>query len=157
MFLVKVQGDEITYPYSVSQLKSDNPNTSFSSPLNPESLADFGAYEVVRLPAPSFDPNTQKLVVQDTPTLNEGVWEISTTAESLTDAELAAETESLAIRARTRRDEELAETDRYGLSDLVMTEDMATYRQALRDVPQQEGFPRTITWPILDTQVYDAP
>ncbi len=157
MFLVKVQGDEIIYPYSVSQLKSDNPHTSFSRPVNPEGLADFDVYPVVTLPAPSFDPNTQKLVVQDTPTLNEGVWEISTTAESLTDAELAAETESLAIRARTRRDEELAETDRYGLSDLVMTEDMATYRQALRDVPQQEGFPRTITWPILDTQVYDTP
>jgi len=28
-----------------------------------------------------------------------------------------------------------------------MTEAMTAYRQALRDVPQQEGFPQTITWP----------
>ena len=29
----------------------------------------------------------------------------------------------------------------------VNAEAWATYRQALRDVPQQEGFPETIEWP----------
>ena len=28
-----------------------------------------------------------------------------------------------------------------------MSDDMKTYRQALRDVPTQAGFPHTITWP----------
>jgi hypothetical protein len=28
-----------------------------------------------------------------------------------------------------------------------LSEAMTTYRQALRDVPQQGGFPNTITWP----------
>jgi hypothetical protein len=32
-------------------------------------------------------------------------------------------------------------------SDVTMSSDMTTYRQALRDVPAQEGFPFSVTWP----------
>jgi hypothetical protein len=46
-----------------------------------------------------------------------------------------------------KRNELLAETDFYGLSDRSMSSEMTTYRQALRDLPEQEGFPDTITWP----------
>jgi hypothetical protein len=53
----------------------------------------------------------------------------------------------LATAERAERDRLLKATDHYGLSDVTMSEAMATYRQALRDVPQQEGFPGTITWP----------
>ena len=48
---------------------------------------------------------------------------------------------------RTDRDSRLALTDFHALSDTVMSEAMTTYRQALRDVPAQGGFPNTITWP----------
>jgi hypothetical protein len=41
----------------------------------------------------------------------------------------------------------LAETDYWALSDRTMTQEQIDYRQALRDVPQQEGFPANITWP----------
>ena len=46
-----------------------------------------------------------------------------------------------------KRNELLAETDFHGLSDTSMSSEMSTYRQALRDLPAQEGFPDTITWP----------
>ena len=36
---------------------------------------------------------------------------------------------------RVRRNRLLAETDFYALSDVTMSEDMTTYRQALRDLP----------------------
>ena len=49
--------------------------------------------------------------------------------------------------ARTDRDERLAKTDWTASTDLTMSTEMTTYRQALRDVPQQAGFPNTITWP----------
>jgi len=48
---------------------------------------------------------------------------------------------------RTERDELLAATDWSGNSDVTMASAMTTYRQALRDVPAQAGFPNTITWP----------
>ena len=52
-----------------------------------------------------------------------------------------------AASVRSRRDGLLAETDWKGLSDVTMSSDWATYRQALRDVPSQSGFPHDITWP----------
>ena len=36
---------------------------------------------------------------------------------------------------RRQRDAKLAETDWWGLSDVTMTDNMKTYRQALRDLP----------------------
>ena len=38
-------------------------------------------------------------------------------------------------RLRQRRNRLLAETDFYGNSDVTMSDDMKTYRQALRDLP----------------------
>lgn len=53
----------------------------------------------------------------------------------------------LAASERAKRDELLKQTDHYALSDVTMSDAMKTYRQALRDVPQQTDFPNTITWP----------
>ena len=54
---------------------------------------------------------------------------------------------SAAKSTRSTRNNLLAETDWRGLSDVTMSSDWATYRQALRDVPSQSGFPHDITWP----------
>ena len=59
----------------------------------------------------------------------------------------ASESAKLAESERSKRDGLLKETDHFGLSDVTMSAEMTTYRQALRDIPQQAGFPSTITWP----------
>ena len=69
------------------------------------------------------------------------------TVQAQIDAKVAADNAALEATERATRDDLLKATDHYGLSDVTMTEAMATYRQALRDVPQQAGFPSTITWP----------
>ena len=69
------------------------------------------------------------------------------TVQDQIDAKVAADNAALEATERSTRDDLLKATDHYGLSDVSMTEAMTTYRQALRDVPQQEGFPGTITWP----------
>lgn len=56
-------------------------------------------------------------------------------------------TESLAISIRTQRDELLKDTDWWALSDHTMTAQQAAYRQALRDLPQQDGFPDNVIYP----------
>ena len=38
-------------------------------------------------------------------------------------------------------------TDSWALSDRTMTAEQTAYRQALRDVPNQSGWPNTVTWP----------
>lgn len=56
-----------------------------------------------------------------------------------------------ASQVREQRDARLAETDWMANSDVTMSDDWATYRQALRDVPAQAGFPENITWPVEPT------
>jgi len=52
--------------------------------------------------------------------------------------------------ARDKRNALLAETDYTALPDTPeMSDAMKAYRQALRDVPAQSGFPTTINWPEL--------
>ena len=51
------------------------------------------------------------------------------------------------VEARALRDTLLSATDWTANSDVTMTAEMTAYRQALRDVPSQSGFPDTITWP----------
>jgi hypothetical protein len=58
-----------------------------------------------------------------------------------------AETARTATSARSTRNTLLGATDWAGNSDVTMSSAMTTYRQALRDVPNQAGFPETITWP----------
>jgi len=48
---------------------------------------------------------------------------------------------------RIVRDTLLAATDVWALSDRTMTAEQTAYRQALRDVTGQAGFPEDITWP----------
>jgi len=49
--------------------------------------------------------------------------------------------------SRVVRDKMLAETDVWALSDRTMTAEQTAYRQALRDITAQAGFPIDITWP----------
>ena len=53
-------------------------------------------------------------------------------------------------RLRERRNQLLAETDFYGNSDVTMSDDMKTYRQALRDLPDGKDTVEkceNATWP----------
>ena len=51
----------------------------------------------------------------------------------------------LATQVRARRDELLAASDHMALADRI-TDEWRTYRQALRDLPAQSGFP-DVTFP----------
>jgi hypothetical protein len=77
-------------------------------------------------------------------------YDLATNTESIVDDDtpkLVLTDEQKAFSAREKRDKKLQETDWRAASDLTLSADWAAYRQALRDVPQQEGFPSTITWP----------
>ena len=57
--------------------------------------------------------------------------------------------EEEAAEVRTQRDALLKDSDWTQVSDApVDHQAWADYRQALRDVPQQAGFPTEITWPV---------
>ena len=65
-------------------------------------------------------------------------------------SEPAPTAEDIAVMAasvRKERDSLIAATDYYALTDVTMNAEMTTYRQALRDITAQTGFPNEITWP----------
>ena len=70
------------------------------------------------------------------------------------DARLAAQAEwaagandRKAAEVRAERDTKLSDTDWRFRSDMTPSQAWKDYCQALRDVPSQQGFPWTITWP----------
>ena len=74
--------------------------------------------------------------------------------ETARDAEEAAwaagEDDRALAGMREERNRLLAETDWYGVSDLTMSDDMKTYRQALRDLPAGKTTKAHVdaaTWP----------
>lgn len=67
----------------------------------------------------------------------------------------------LAAQARTTRDKLLADTDWTQTLDAPISaesrEAMRVYRQELRDITEQEGFPRAVQWPDKPDVTKDAP
>ena len=69
-----------------------------------------------------------------------------------TEAEITAELARLEAlepwnELRDGRNQLLAETDYLALNDVTMSEEMKTYRQALRDLPANTSDPANPTWP----------
>lgn len=53
-----------------------------------------------------------------------------------------------AAKIRTERDAKLTASDWTQVADAPVDQAAwATYRQSLRDIPQQSGFPETVEWP----------
>ena len=167
MFVKLTNGNVDQFPYTIGQFRRDNANTSFPAQIPNTILRRYGVYEVTELDKPSYDPLVQTLVV-GTPTrevirmkteadctdpdtnevdtdqvgqpLYGNEWEVSYTAQNMEQAVAEA-------NVRSKRDGLLSETDWMALSDVTMSAVMTTYRQALRDITDQEGFPYSVTWP----------
>ncbi len=137
--------------FQITVLKVLFPDTSFPD-TGPDAawLAESGVYSVEE--HLYFDANAYKRVSTD-PTLRDGT---VYTAEllPLTDEDKAQrETDRLARLgsvAREQRNRLLAECDWTQLADYSKPDkaDWTAYRQALRDVTKQSGFPEMIEWPV---------
>lgn len=59
--------------------------------------------------------------------------------------------EETAKSLRNKRNKKLSETDWTSASDVTMSDDMKTYRQALRDIPKHKNWPnlKDEDWPTL--------
>jgi TPP-dependent pyruvate/acetoin dehydrogenase alpha subunit len=72
--------------------------------------------------------------------INGNIVQFTAEEETARDAEEKAWADGALARAqadlRSRRNQLLAETDFYALSDVTMSDDMKTYRQELRDLPE---------------------
>ena len=139
-----------TYPYSVGQLRRDNPNTSFPKQIPDDMLASYSLMPVTFADMPSINERTQNVAQDATPSLVDGAWTLGWTTSSKTAEETQAWDDGVASSNRGKRDGLLAATDYFALSDVTMNSDMASYRQLLRDITSHANFPNLedADWPV---------
>jgi len=142
MLIAQILNDEITIQEHTTMF----PNTSFSSqgPLLDFMEENNCLYvEISR----EYNASTEKLVRVDPYIENGKVYTVQ--VESLNADELQAQINSLALKARIKRNQLLKDSDWTQGRDIQdsIAESWAIYRQALRDTTAQELFPQNITWP----------
>jgi hypothetical protein len=135
------------YPYTVARLRLDNPNVSFPKDPSNELLSEWGVFPVGHQSLPDYNRLTQRVDHALEPELIEGKWVLGREVVDLIPEQQAEVDDDAAISVRRQRDALLKETDWYGLSDVTMPTEIAVYRQALRDITNQDGFPHIIAWP----------
>ena len=119
------------------------PNTSFSiTGPNADFLTENNVVELVE--NLSYTTPTQKLSTVDA--YVEGGKAYNVRVENTTADEQTELINQKWIQIRELRNEILKDTDWRASSDLTLSDDWKTYRQALRDVPTQSD-PYNITWP----------
>ena len=135
--------------YTIGRLRRDNPNTSFPKTISEARLASYDVYPAVVADLPSYTERTQTVTQNATPTQVDGVWTYGWTVSDKSSSEVTEYDSAIAERVRTKRDRLLAETDWTGLSDVAMSAEMTTYRQALRDITSHANFPNLedADWP----------
>ena len=134
--------------YSIGKLRKDNPNTSFPRKIPEATLAAYDVYPYTTAEQPDFDQRTQKLNAGSI-TQVDGAWVEGWSITDKTAEEITAYDDAAAAAVRSSRDSLLAETDYLALSDNTLSAEMATYRQALRDITTHANFPNLedADWP----------
>lgn len=133
------------------EIRQMYPNTSFPKTWTPELVEELGLDPVFETPAPTttiYQTAFKDGVEQDA----KGNWVWKWTVSEL-DAEAKAAKDAEAAKAvRAQRDRLIAETDWLVIKNLELNQNVPgkweVYRQDLRDIPQQAGFPHNVTWPV---------
>jgi hypothetical protein len=138
----------IVYPYTQTDLIRDNPSTSFPvGGLSTADLHEWNVFPVEFSVQPIFSPLTERLV-EKPPIYNGSSWIQQWKVEARSQAEIDASTAAQAEVIRQDRNKRLADCDWTQLADApVNAQAWLEYRQSLRDITAQLGFPWDITWP----------
>ena len=149
------------------ELRRDNPNMSMPRVWNSNVHDALNVDPVLRAPQPTEGIGTYQFVRRNGVTQDANgnwveAWEIAdmfsdTTEDGVTttkaEHEAAYQTtldSNAAAINRTKRDTLIAETDWWASSDLTMTAEQTTYRQALRDITSHTNWPHLeeADWPV---------
>jgi hypothetical protein len=129
-----------------SEFRAMHPNTGFPQVLVEEILDAFGADPVFN--GPQAQPTRYQVAYRDGVEQVNGKWYTKFAVADMGDEAKAALDEQQAASMRSERSRRLAESDWTQVADSPVDKAAwATYRQALRDVPTQAGFPWDVAWP----------
>lgn len=139
----------IEYPLSEHDIRPRFPNVSFTTDF----AANLPVGYVRVLPAGRPAEDELKTIREGLPCLIDGQWVQTWVQDDRFDAQelqayQAQQLQRLEQQVRDRRNGLLDECDWTQLDDAQVDKAVwAAYRQALRDVPSQAGFPSVVVWP----------
>lgn len=129
--------------YSISQLRSDNPQVSFPTEIPEDTLAEYGVFPV-QLTEPPLASETEVVEGAGYLQLADGTWTQDWQLRSMNTEEIQA----LSVQVRAERNQRLSNSDWTQVADApVDVVSWAVYRQALRDISIQQDFPFNVIWP----------
>lgn len=121
--------------YSTAAFRAANKHTVYGHAIAARHLAAQDVHRV-RAGAKPAEAVGFKIVQESFPTLVDGAW-----VQGYVSVELNAD------EARALRNDLLSATDWMAVTDRTLTTAETDYREALRNVPQQGGFPNSVVWP----------
>jgi hypothetical protein len=144
-------------------LKTRYPTVQFSDVPNPAETEPYwyGVFEW------TVDPTLTQIFTKDNYTKTyqdvgltkhtDGIWRRTWAEIDATPEEIATRTENESVSLLAKRTKELRQSDFSQVADApnyvkAKQSEWNTYRQALRDLPQQAGFPWNITFPQKPTK-----
>lgn len=150
--LLNDDGSLNRYPYTLTDLKRANPGTSWPKTISDELAASFNVYRVTptQQPAETYSNNLTRTAVK----VN-GTWIEQWVETPATPEEIAERVSQKASEVRADRNQRLTESDWTQLQDSPLNADAKLawqlYRETLRMIPQQAGFPWEVQWPPKPT------
>lgn len=130
-----------------SEFRSLHPDTSFPPQLTAELLDSFGADPVLN--GPQAQPTRYQVAYRDGVEEVNGQWFTKFSVADMDADAIASLDARQADSVRAERNRKLTASDWTQVEDAPVDKAAwAAYRQGLRDVPSQEGFPWDVTWPV---------
>ena len=147
MYVLVANKKPAKFPYSIAELRTDNPHTSFPEQPIDKDLGAWDVFPVVQQDPPAYDAATQNLKQVD-PVLSKGRWLQTWSVSEASAEEIQQRLEERSAEVRHERNQRLAASDWTQLNDApVEAAVWAAYRQELRDVTAQAEFPWAAQWP----------
>jgi len=147
LFIQLLDGQPVGYPITEENFRQLFPYTSFPNYFLADSVEPlgYGIYDFSNAPAVGLYEKT----VEVAPVRNEyGIWRQTFAVVPMTDEEKSVAHINLVALVREQRNAMLTACDWTQVADAPVDKDAwVTYRQALRDLPAQPGFPLNIIWP----------
>ena len=145
---IRTQDGQVMYEAEFRAYTLANGGPSWET-TTAEVLASLGAVALLEGAQPT--PTRYQTVFRDGVEQIDGQWFTKYSVADMDDEAKAAKDAEQAKSVRQQRDEKLKETDwkviKAAETSTAVAAEWATYRQALRDITAQSGFPWEVTWP----------
>ena len=128
------------------EFRALHPNTSLPQQLTESLINELGG-DVV-LEGPQAQPTRYQVAFADGVEQIDGKWYTKYSVAEMDAEAITAKDAEQAKSVRDQRNTKLTESDWTQVADAPVDKQLwATYRQALRDISTQSGFPWEVTWP----------